>query len=78
MKMKHVVCALALSVAFLAACTRAPKYDVVIRHGTVYDGTGAAGKAGDVAILDDRVAAVGDLGGERLVSSTCSITPRHR
>jgi N-acyl-D-amino-acid deacylase len=65
MKMKYVVSALALSAAFLAACTRAPKYDVVIRHGTIYDGTGAAGKAGDVAILDDRVAFVGDLSGER-------------
>jgi len=63
--MKHVACALALSAAFLAACTQSPKYDVVIRHGTIYDGTGAAGKAGDVAILDDRVAAVGDLSAER-------------
>ena len=63
--MKHLVCAVALSAAFLAACTRAPKYDVVIRHGTIYDGTGAAGKGGDVAILDDRVAAVGDLSAER-------------
>ncbi|HEX3645606.1 MAG TPA: D-aminoacylase [Vicinamibacterales bacterium] len=49
----------------LTACSKPPKYDVVIRHGTIYDGTGAAGKTGDVAILDDRVAAVGDLGGER-------------
>jgi N-acyl-D-amino-acid deacylase len=65
MKMKPLVCAVALSAAFLAACTRAPKYDVVIRHGTIYDGTGAAGKGGDVAILDDRVAAVGDLSAER-------------
>ena len=63
--MKHAVYALALSAAVLAACTRAPKYDVVIRHGTIYDGTGAAGKAGDLAILDDRVAAIGDLGAER-------------
>ena len=43
----------------------AAKYDVVIRHGTIYDGTGAPGKSGDVAILDDRIAAIGDLGGER-------------
>jgi len=63
--MKHLVWAVTLSAAFLAACTRAPKYDVVIRHGTIYDGTGAAGKDGDVAILDDRVAAVGDLSAER-------------
>ena len=37
----------------------------MIRHGTVYDGTGAEGKAVDVAILGDRIAAVGDLGAER-------------
>ena len=50
---------------FSSAARRRPQYDVVIRHGTIYDGTGAAGKIGDVAILDDRVAAVGDLGAER-------------
>ena len=27
----------------MASCAAAPQYDVVIRHGTVYDGTGAAG-----------------------------------
>ncbi len=46
----------------LAACASAPAYDAIIRGGTVYDGTGAAGVAGDVAILGDRIAAVGDLG----------------
>ena len=49
----------------LAGCARAPKYDVVIRHGTIYDGTGAAGKVSDLAILDDRIAAIGDLSAER-------------
>src|SRR3989442_11662631 len=48
-----------------AACAPAPQYDVVIRHGTVYDGTGAAGVVEDLAILDDRVAARGDLGRAR-------------
>jgi len=56
---------LGLSVPSLAACAKPPAYDVVIRHGTVYDGTGAPGKAGDIAILDDRIAAMGDLSGER-------------
>jgi N-acyl-D-amino-acid deacylase len=41
--------------------TRPPSYDVVIRGGTVYDGTGAAGVRADVAIHGDRIAAVGDL-----------------
>jgi N-acyl-D-amino-acid deacylase len=59
---------LSVALASLAAgCarTQAPKYDVVIRHGTVYDGSGGEGKAVDVAILGDRIAAVGDLHGER-------------
>src|SRR5216683_375653 len=63
--MKASTLALVFAACFTAACSKPPKYDVVIRHGTIYDGTGAAGKVGDVAILDDRVAAVGDLGGER-------------
>jgi N-acyl-D-amino-acid deacylase len=38
-------------------------FDVVIRGGTVYDGTGGAGRLADVAIRGDRIAAVGDLAG---------------
>src|SRR6478672_4552533 len=47
------------------SCAATPQYDVVIRHGTVYDGTGAAGVVEDVALQGDRVAAVGALGGAR-------------
>ena len=45
---------------FVAACS-APKYDVIIRGGTVYDGTGAPGVVADVGIRGDSIAAVGDL-----------------
>src|SRR4051812_16389310 len=56
----------ALIAAASAAGSKPPaKYDVVIRHGTVYDGTGTPGKVGDVAILDDRIEAIGDLSAER-------------
>jgi N-acyl-D-amino-acid deacylase len=48
--------------ASLGACATAPTYDAIIRGGTVYDGTGAAGALADVAIAGDRIAAVGDLG----------------
>lgn len=36
-------------------------YDLVIRGGTVYDGTGAPGARADVAVRGDRVAAVGEV-----------------
>src|SRR6266513_299911 len=36
-------------------------FDVVIRGGTVYDGTGAEPKHADVAIRGDRIAGIGDL-----------------
>jgi N-acyl-D-amino-acid deacylase len=41
----------------------ATKFDVIIRGGAVYDGTGGEPKDVDVAIGGDRVAAVGDLRG---------------
>src|SRR5512145_1370640 len=39
------------------------QYDVVIRGGTVYDGTGAPGLAADVALRGDRIAAIGTVDG---------------
>jgi N-acyl-D-amino-acid deacylase len=56
--------ALALGVGSAPAATPAtgapaPAYDVVIRGGTVYDGSGAAPFTGDVAIRGDRIAYVG-------------------
>ena len=41
----------------------AQAFDVVIRGGTVYDGTGAPGRRTDVAIRGDRIAGVGDFSG---------------
>ncbi len=39
------------------------KYDVLIKGGTVYDGSGGEGRKGDVALRGDRIAAVGNLEG---------------
>ncbi|MEZ5235718.1 MAG: amidohydrolase family protein [Acidimicrobiales bacterium] len=39
-------------------------YDLVIRNGTVIDGTGAPARRADVAIEGDRIVAVADAGGE--------------
>src|SRR5437667_699896 len=41
--------------------TREEDFDVIIRNGTVYDGTGAKPRQADVGIRGDRVAGVGDF-----------------
>ncbi len=57
--------ALLLVAAWALSCAPATKYDVVIRNGTIYDGSGSPGFVGDVAIQGDRVAAVGGIGRAR-------------
>jgi N-acyl-D-amino-acid deacylase len=60
--------ALMFVLLFSAACSspsappQSPAYDVVIRGGTVYDGTGSPGRRVDVGIKGDHVTTVGDLG----------------
>jgi N-acyl-D-amino-acid deacylase len=55
---------LTFALLLVAACG-GPTYDVVIKGGTVYDGTGQPGQRVDVAINGDTVAAIGDLGRAR-------------
>ena len=52
-----------LAPLLLVACACAPRYDVVIRGGTIYDGSGGDPITGDVALLGDTVAAVGAVSG---------------
>ncbi|ODU21609.1 MAG: aminoacylase [Sphingomonas sp. SCN 67-18] len=49
----------ALAALLLAGCATAPSYDLLIRHGTVHDGSGGAPFVGDVAVAGDRIAYVG-------------------
>jgi len=49
----------------LTACASEPDVDVILRGGTLYDGSGAPGVVGDVAIQGDSIVAVGDVGGLR-------------
>ena len=56
---------LCVSVAFAVSCSPRPDFDIVIRGGTVYDGSGTQGRIVDVGINGDRIAALGDLSGRR-------------
>ena len=60
--MRHLLIAALL----LCACTstKGPRYDVVIRNATIYDGSGNAPVHGDLAIRGDRIAEVGDVSGK--------------
>jgi N-acyl-D-amino-acid deacylase len=53
------LCSLLLVLPLLASCEREPEYDLLVRGGTIYDGSGSAGYAGEVAIRGDRIAYVG-------------------
>jgi N-acyl-D-amino-acid deacylase len=50
-----------LIVSFAQIVSAGPPFDVIIKGGTVYDGTGAEGRVTDIAIRGDRIAGIGDL-----------------
>ncbi|HXV60237.1 MAG TPA: D-aminoacylase [Vicinamibacteria bacterium] len=45
------------------SCKEAPTHSVVLRGGMLFDGTGAPGIRGDLAISGDRIVAMGDVPG---------------
>ena len=47
---------------WLTAHAAPASYDVILRGGTIYDGSGEKPYTGDVAIRGDRIAAMGDIG----------------
>lgn len=55
--------AIVFTLALLASCAQKPSYDVVLRGGTIYDGSGEPGRVADLAIHGDTIAAIGDLSG---------------
>jgi N-acyl-D-amino-acid deacylase len=53
---------LAVVITLLTACVPAVEYDVILKNGTIYDGSGTGPFVGDLAIDGDVIVAVGDLG----------------
>ena len=60
-KLISLLCAFLLFPYALSAQPKSSTFDVLIKGGTVYDGTGAAPIKADIAIRGDRIAAIGDL-----------------
>ena len=56
-----VIAALTFPIASRAAPSPQATFDIIIRGGTVYDGTGAPGRRADIGIQGDRIAGIGDL-----------------
>jgi N-acyl-D-amino-acid deacylase len=50
------------ALAIVAACSEPASHDLILRGGTIYDGSGSEPYVGDVAIDDDSITALGDLG----------------
>lgn len=48
----------------LSSCGSPPAYDLIIRNGVLYDGTGSSPVKGDLAINGDRIVAVGQVEGQ--------------
>ena len=55
---------LILLLALLGACaTTTNTYDLLIENGTIYDGNGGKPYQADIAVIDDRIVAIGDVAG---------------
>lgn len=49
------------SLGILTACSVKHRFDIIIRNGTVYDGTGLKGRKLDIGISGDRITSMDDL-----------------
>jgi N-acyl-D-amino-acid deacylase len=60
-----LACSLLLAFGVSAYASEPKTYDLILRGGTIYDGSGGKPLVGDVAIDGDRIAAVGSLGNSK-------------
>jgi len=64
-KTSLVLLLLLLFPALARTQSNSPAYDILIKGGTVYDGTGRVPSRADVAVKDDRIVAIGKLDAAR-------------
>src|SRR5437762_10022935 len=59
--MQRVLSQIVLLFSLISSAVFAQDFDVIVKNGTVYDGTGSEGQHVDVAIRGDRIAGIGDF-----------------
>jgi len=57
----HLAVAALVAAILLSACTAPDNYDIILRGGTIYDGSGQPPFPGDIAFNGDHIAAFGNL-----------------
>ncbi len=53
-----------LSFFMITSASTADRYDIIIKGGKIVDGTGRAAYVGDIAIINERIVAVGKVSGD--------------
>ena len=61
----HATAAAVVMAVALSACQPAPPFDLIVRGGSVFDGTGVLAQRLDIGIKGDRIAAFADLSAEK-------------
>ena len=60
-RMKTVLATFALVLLSAVACRKPVEYDLILRGGDLYDGSGGSPRMADIAIQGDSIIAIGDL-----------------
>jgi N-acyl-D-amino-acid deacylase len=58
---RSALATLVLALLFTAACQKPAEYDLILRGGGLYDGSGGSPRLADIAIQGDTIVAIGDL-----------------
>jgi N-acyl-D-amino-acid deacylase len=63
-------CILVVAISWTTSCKQAAEnYDILILNGTIIDGSGNPGFAGDIGIIGDTIVDIGELSGKTAVKS---------